>query len=93
LNLRTQNFLNNDAAVPGLNRNQAHSLPLVVPEARILEAFDRTAKPLFDLKRCLEARNANLRATRDLLLPKLISGEIPVEAAENVTPELVEETI
>lgn len=28
-NLRTQNFLNNDAAVPGLNRNQAHSLPFV----------------------------------------------------------------
>ena len=27
-NLKHQNFLNNDAAVPGLNRNQAYALPL-----------------------------------------------------------------
>jgi hypothetical protein len=29
----------------------------------------------------LRSRNANLRTTRDLLLPKLISGEIAVDAA------------
>jgi len=86
-NLRTQNFLNNDAAVPGLNRNQAHSLPVVVPDVGILERFDRIIGPMFDMKQCLEARNTNLRTTRDFLLPKLISGEIPVEAAA----ELVEQ--
>ena len=80
-NLLTQNFLNNDAAVPGLNRNQAHSLPVVVPDSKALTGFGRIAAPMFDLRRCLEARNTNLRLTRDLLLPKLISGEIPVEAA------------
>jgi type I restriction enzyme S subunit len=90
-NLRAQNFLNNDAAVPGLNRNQAHSLPVVVPEASILESFDRMAQPMFDLKRCLQSRNTNLRTTRDLLLPKLISGEIPVEAADDYAAELGEQ--
>jgi type I restriction enzyme S subunit len=78
-NLLMQNFLNNDAAVPGLNRNQAHSLPVVVPDSKALMGFGRIVAPMFDLKRCLEARNTNLRQTRDLLLPKLISGEIPVD--------------
>ena len=80
--LLTQNFLNNDAAVPGLNRNQAHSLPLIRPGSEQLRTFGRIVEPMFDLKRCLETRNTNLRTTRDLLLPKLISGEVPVEAAE-----------
>jgi type I restriction enzyme S subunit len=91
-NLRTQNFLNNDAAVPGLNRNQAHSLPVIVPDAGTLESFGRTMGPIFDLKRCLDTRNANLRTTRDLLLPKLISGEISVEAADEAATELVAES-
>jgi type I restriction enzyme S subunit len=78
-NLQTQNFLNNDAAVPGLNRNQALSLPVALPDPRNLEKFGRLVEPMFKLKYCLERRNANLRQTRDLLLPKLISGEVSVE--------------
>jgi type I restriction enzyme, S subunit len=91
-NLMAQNFLNNDAAVPGLNRNQAHSLPLVVPDSEALSSFDEIVSPMFDLKRSLETRSANLRATRDFLLPKLISGEVPVEAAGEAAAELVELT-
>lgn len=90
-NLLTQNFLNNDAAVPGLNRNQAYSLPLALPDEATLKAFDQISKPMFDLKRSLELRNANLRTTRDLLLPRLISGEIAVEAADNSAAEPQEE--
>jgi len=33
---------------------------------------------MFAMIRKLAAKNANLRATRDLLLPKLISGELDV---------------
>ena len=40
----------------------------------------------------LGRKNANLRTTRDLLLPKLISGEISVEAAADVGAELMEQT-
>lgn len=81
-NLCTQNFLNNDAAVPGLNRNQAHSLPIVVPDAETLASFEKGAKPMFELKNTLEMKNTNLRTTRDMLLPKLVSGEINVEQIE-----------
>jgi type I restriction enzyme S subunit len=36
--------------------------------------------PLFKLRATLLHKNANLRTTRDLLLPKLISGELDVSA-------------
>ena len=77
-NLQRQNFLNNDAAVPGLNRNQAYSLPLVVPAPAALDAFESHCQRLLGLARLLARKNENLRATRDLLLPKLISGELDV---------------
>ena len=79
-NLQRQNFLNNDAAVPGLNRNQAYSLPLVVPARAALDAFESHCQRLLALARLLARKNENLRATRDLLLPKLISGELDVSA-------------
>ncbi len=82
-NLLTQNFLNNDAAVPGLNRNQAHSLPAVIPDANTLQTFESHVEHMFKLKTCLEKINSNLRTTRDLLLPKLVSGEISVEQIES----------
>ncbi len=78
-NLKEQNFINNDAAVPGLSRAQAYLLPILVPRAEMLEAFKRFIQPVFAQIRNLDGRNANLRRTRDLLLPKLVSGEVDVE--------------
>ncbi len=77
-NLQQQNFLNNDAAVPGLNRNQAYSLPLHTPSAPILDRFEVACGELMRLARLLDRKNTNLRTTRDLLLPKLISSELDV---------------
>jgi len=77
-NLRHQNFINNDAAVPGLNRRQAYSLPLLVPAREVLDAFESILLPIFAQIRVNTLRNAVLRATRDLLLPKLVSGEVAV---------------
>ena len=79
-NLQRQNFLNNDAAVPGLNRNQAYALPLPVPSPEVLGSFEAQSVQLLGLARLLARKNVNLRATRDLLLPKLISGEMDVSA-------------
>ena len=38
-NLSAQHFINNDAAVPGLNRNQAYSLPFLVPSGESFRHF------------------------------------------------------
>ena len=81
-NLQHQRFLNSDAAVPGLNRNQALSNPVVLPPNDLTEAFEAQVKPIFRLVRILNEKNQNLRQTRDLLLPKLISGELDVSGIE-----------
>jgi type I restriction enzyme S subunit len=81
-NLQGQNFINNDAAVPGLSRNQAYLNPFVVPVTQTLVAFSNFIEPLFKQARNLQAKNANLRRTRDLLLPRLVSGELDVEHVE-----------
>lgn len=71
---------NSGAAVPTLNRNDVHGLPVVRPTPDVLGAFDEVVGPMIRLKRRLELANENLRTTRDFLLPKLISGELDVSA-------------
>jgi len=48
------------------------------PDGETLRSFQEITKPMFQLIHNLAMRNANLRRTRDLLLPGLLSGEIAV---------------
>ena len=50
------------------------------PDTETLRSFAEKVKPMFRLIQTLAIKNANLRTTRDLLLPKLISGELDVSA-------------
>lgn len=70
---------NSGAAVPTLNRNDVHGVPVVIPPDSLLRRFDTIVQPLFALNRALTAHNKTLANARDLLLPKLISGEVSVE--------------
>ena len=81
---------NSSAAVPTLNRNDIHGLPVVIPSSAMLKEFDFYIQPLFTLKKNLAIRNKNLRETRDLLLTKLISGEIDVENLDIETGVMIE---
>lgn len=53
---------------------------IIIPPKRLAEKFEGLIKPILSLSLVLEKKNANLRTTRDLLLPKLISGELDVSA-------------
>jgi type I restriction enzyme S subunit len=66
---------NNDSAVPGLNREDAYRQPVHIPARDALMAFTRLAEPLKTMGHALEAESRTLAATRDLLLPRLLSGE------------------
>lgn len=77
-NLGLESF-NSGAAVPTLNRNDIHGVTVVLPATMLLEQFEYHVAPLYRLKRNLEQKIGNLRRTRDLLLPRLISGEVDVE--------------
>ena len=52
---------------------------LVKPNEKILSKFDNLIEPIIKKRSLLNKKNINLRKTRDLLLPRLISGEIDVE--------------
>ncbi len=77
-NLKEQNFVNTDAAVPGLNRNFALDNWIQIPPRKIAEEFDYETKPIFQFMNVLRNQNAKLREARDILLPRLMSGEIGV---------------
>ncbi len=85
--LQTKNFINNDAAVPGLNRNQAYSLEIVIPPSDLLTAFCKYSENFEGESLILQKKNTLLRQTRDLLLPKLISGELDVSELDINVPE------
>ena len=59
-----------------LGRERVAGTPFVCPSEPIQSAFSEYAAPLHQLIVYLTARNANLRATRDLLLPKLVSMKL-----------------
>lgn len=77
----TQNIknLNANAAQPGINQAGVKSLPILLPPQELLETFDEVLEPLLGELFNLAKKNNVLRRTRDLLLPRLISGEMDAE--------------
>lgn len=76
--LHSLNFISSDSAVPGLNRGYAESLPVMEPDIRTQERFKALTDPLFTEIEILQQQNHHLAQARDLLLPKLMSGQIDV---------------
>ena len=73
--LNTQ-FINTDVAVPGLNRDFAHSRKLLIPHTTVLTIFEGHATVIQRQIDQLEKYNASLQRIRNLLLPRLMSGAI-----------------
>jgi type I restriction enzyme S subunit len=69
---------NAGSAVPTLNRNHIHGLPVVIPPANLVGRFEDYAAALLRRQRANALESSALAGLRDLLLPKLISGEMCV---------------
>jgi type I restriction enzyme S subunit len=78
--LKHMHFISTDVAVPGLNRDLAYSRTLLVPSRMVIRQFLEVVSPLHAQLDKLEETNQKLRAARDLLLPKLMNGEIEPHA-------------
>ena len=76
--LQQMTFISTDVAVPGLNRDFAHSRLMLVAEKKILRLFEEAVSPLHQQMELLKRQNASLAKARDLLLPKLMNGEVAV---------------
>ncbi|MFV0298843.1 MAG: restriction endonuclease subunit S, partial [Hyphomicrobiaceae bacterium] len=74
--------MNTDAAVPGLNRNNVYRLERAFGCEATRNVFADLADQFRAMIRNNEQENQILAATRDLLLPKLMSGELRLTGAE-----------
>ncbi len=90
--LRSMNFINNDAAVPGLNRSQAYANEFFLPSSDLISQYAEVVDSQFKMKHLLTRQNDSLMMTRDLLLPRLISGKLSVESLDiQFPPGMMEE--
>lgn len=62
--------------------------PLVKPDIRVWEAFGNLIGPMFDRINAAGDESNTIAQTRDLLLPKLMSGEILLKDAERIVGEV-----
>jgi len=79
------------AAYPAVNQKDFEVAKLTVPPVETIEVYDQLVRPMLVLAHRLEVKNTNLRSQRDLLLPKLISGEIDVSEAHDQMAEVAAE--
>jgi type I restriction enzyme S subunit len=66
------------AAQPNANATVLAGAEILVPSPVLQRNFREIVEPLFDQREILQIENDKLRAARDLLLPRLMSGEIAV---------------
>ena len=79
--------LNANAAQPGINQAGVRSLPIILPDQTTFNKFESIIEPLLIQLFILAKKNIILRHSRDLLLPKLISGEVDVSGIDITTGE------
>ena len=80
--LRTLPFVDSHAAVPGLSREQAYGLVVAEPDHHLLSQYETAVQPMYRLRHTLSDQANVLHKARDLLLPRLISGELDVSALD-----------
>jgi type I restriction enzyme S subunit len=69
---------NGGAAVPTLNRNDVHRVKVLSPPSMLLRMFEDQSHDIVKLIEALTSMNLKLAKARDLLLPKLMNGEVAV---------------
>ncbi len=69
---------NGGASVPTLDPKAIHRAAIVLPDRRLVNMFEEAVTPMFSLITTLSEQNEKLRTARDLLLPRLMSGELVV---------------
>jgi type I restriction enzyme S subunit len=74
------------AAIPHANKDYILTQMIPLPPPTIVLGFHDYLEPIQSTIEILKAKNTTLRRTRDLLLPKLISGEVDVSELDFAVP-------
>ena len=70
--------LQKGSAQPHVYAKDINAMKITIPEKEYLERFDRYAKVYFNKIKTLQGQNERLKTARNLLLAKLMSGEVEV---------------
>jgi type I restriction enzyme, S subunit len=70
--------LSNGATMQHIKKSALGMVYLPVPPKRVYEEFQKETEPILNLIVNLNQQNTKLREARDILLPRLMSGEIEV---------------
>ena len=84
-NMETVHQNANGSTFQEISKVNFRPIEVTVATPEILRAFDEVVVPLFGRIVANEKESRTLAATRDLLLPKLMSGELRVKDAERFT--------
>jgi type I restriction enzyme S subunit len=82
-------FLTNNAtgaAYPAVTAATLEKAELLIPSALLIKKFVEATIPMTEQIHMLQRQIQNLRRTRDLLLPRLLSGQIDVDALPEQEP-------
>jgi len=67
------------AAQQNISQTVIQKMKILKPSDKIMKMFTEFVAPNFEHIKLLQLKNDNLRSTRDMLLPNLISGEVGVD--------------
>lgn len=70
----------NGATFLEISKGRFRKMEMLIPNNDVLSAFEERCSTTFDAVYNLEIQNQNLAATRDRILPRLLSGELKVKA-------------
>lgn len=72
----------NGTKMPRANSKVLADYRCALASSNLSDRFEETVRPMIDFAAALQASNANLATARDLLLPRLISGQLSITEAE-----------
>jgi type I restriction enzyme S subunit len=79
---REEDTMGGGTVFQSVTKQEVVGLKLLVPAIHIIQEFQELIGSVAQENQALANKNQNLRKTRDLLLPRLISGRLDVEELE-----------
>ncbi|MBN1698884.1 MAG: restriction endonuclease subunit S [Spirochaetales bacterium] len=73
-----ENIIGTGAIFAAVTKEQMHFIEIIMPTESIISAFEKITNPIDKQIRYLTEQNKLLKQSRDLLLPRLMKGEIEV---------------
>ncbi|MEZ8408619.1 restriction endonuclease subunit S [Vibrio splendidus] len=64
------------STVAGIRQALLKEIPIVIPPEKVMREFTKLVSPILEQKSMLWHKNKNLEKQRDMLVPKLLSGDV-----------------